>query len=296
MLPVPLAREIDAIAADNVTGAMALVRRAAEAVRRSAAALGSPDAVAVTADSLEAAQPAMAPMFHLAERLRRAAQSDRLPASIARCCHELLEQIESSDAAIARHALALFPNDAIVLTHSYSATVAAVLEGAHSAGKLRRVIATESRPVCEGVQLARRLAESGIAVDLVVDAAMTHVITEAQLVLAGADTLSAHGLVNKIGTRLAALAAREQGLPFYVACSSLKIAPAGFVPTVERPRPASEIVPGEIPGCRVRNYYFDTTPLELLTGVVTENGRTTDYPGAGRQASNRIAGLKSRAD
>jgi translation initiation factor eIF-2B subunit delta len=281
MLPAALASEIRAIAADNVTGAMGLVRRAAESVLASAGNFDSPDALVIAADELKRSQPAMAPMFHLSQRLRAAARSGALGLAdrISRYCGELLDQIERSDHAIAAHAMALFPDAAKVLTHSYSSTVAAVLEAAHRAGKLAGVIATESRPIGEGVHLARRIAGQGVPVDLIIDAAAALVLGETQLVLVGADSLSARGLVNKIGTHLIALAAREREIPFFAACSSLKIAPESFAPGAEPSRSPSEVLAGEIPGCRVRNYYFDTTPVDLLTGVVTENGIIKNYRG-----------------
>lgn len=273
-LPPAIAAEIDAIRRDNLTGAMGLVRRAAEAFRRLAADLTTAETVALAAGALQCAQPAMAPMHHLAERLRHAQ-----PAAVARVCAEFLKQLETADAAIAGHALGLMPDQATVLTHSYSGTVATVFEAAHKAGKLGRVIATESRPIQEGISLAHRLAERGIPVDLIIDAAIAHVMSEAQLVLVGADALSAHGLVNKTGTHLAALAAREHRVPFYVAASSLKIAPPDYTPAPEPPRPTREIAADEIVGCRIRNYYFDTTPLDLVTAVVTESGIIRDYRG-----------------
>ena len=73
------------------------------------------------------------------------------------------------------------------------------------------VICTESRPINEGVNLAAKLGGEGIRVKLVIDAAVCSILPQAQIVLIGADSLSAKGLVNKIGTLCLALAAREFG-------------------------------------------------------------------------------------
>lgn len=252
-----LASEIRAIAADNRHGAMWLARRAAAAVFETPP--GSVEALRQAADAIESAQPAMEPLLRIASLLRETS-----PEGIRRTFSGLLERIGQSAALIAREAAPLFHPGTVVLTHSASETVAAAI----LANRPARAIVTESRPMREGVGLARSLAREGVAIDLIADAAAAVVMPEVALVLVGADALSPRGVVNKIGTRMIALAAREAAVPLYVLCSELKVTTRD--PPEQPPRDPSELA--DLPGCRVRNYYFETVPQRLVTGIVTESG------------------------
>jgi translation initiation factor 2B subunit (eIF-2B alpha/beta/delta family) len=222
--------------------------------------------IEVAAHQIGAAQPAMAPFQNLAERLRTGRK-------IASVCTEILGEIDSSDEAIARHAMRLMAGRPVVLTHSFSGTAANFLISAFRAGRVSRVIATESRPLCEGFRLAELLAAAGVPVDLVLDAAVALLLTEAGIVLLGADTITAQSVVNKIGTSLVALAAKQQGTPAYVLASELKKAPPTMAIRVDQRREPLEIAQ-PIPGCRIRNYYFEATPRTWFAGIVTEQGLT----------------------
>ena len=111
--------------------------------------------------------------------------------------------------------------------HSASSLVAEALQQAHAAGGVRQVTCTGSRPAGEGVTLARRLGEAGLPVRLVIDAAAASLLPECDLVLLGADTVCAEGLVHKIGTLGLALAAQNFGVPVYALATDE--APAGRV-------------------------------------------------------------------
>src|SRR5262249_18763280 len=135
-----------------------------------------------------------------------------------------------------------------------------------------RAIVGESRPGGEGVETARALAASGWGVTLVSDAACGVLLGEAAVVIVGADSVRADGsLVNKVGTYPLALLAREAGIVVYVVCESCKIAAPGFPLVLEEMNPR-ELLPEPILGVTARNVYFDHTPSQLITGVVTERG------------------------
>jgi translation initiation factor 2B subunit (eIF-2B alpha/beta/delta family) len=78
-------------------------------------------------------------------------------------------------------------------------------------------------------------------------------------------------LVNKIGSLPLALCARHAGIHVYVLCEHLKIAPTGWPLTLEEMDPA-ELLPAVTPHLGARNVYFDHTPADLITGVITEAG------------------------
>jgi hypothetical protein len=87
------------------------------------------------------------------------------------------------------------------------------------------VIVCESRPLCEGVTLARRLAAAGLDVTLVTDAQAGVFVREADAVLLGADAVTPQGVVNKAGSLLLALAARAAGVPVLAVATTLKVSP-----------------------------------------------------------------------
>lgn len=155
------------------------------------------------------------------------------------------------------------------------------------------VFVDETRPRNQGAQLtAWELNSHGISHDLIVDNAGGHLMQhgEVDMVIVGTDRTTARGDVcNKIGTYLKALAARANGVPFYVALPSptidwrvrngLREIPieergAGEVTMVQGRGPDGRIVHVQISpdGTGARNPAFDVTPAELVTGLLTERG------------------------
>lgn len=209
----PRIRErIEAIAADNISGAVELTRRAAEVLvdlpefsdevtvegfRRELIRVGL---------ALAEAQPSMAPLLRLVNDVFLAADKTKelgaLWLAVQDTAQEFAVALERRTASIAKIALRLIPQEATLMTISSSSTVLAALQRAHQAERSIRVICLESRPQREGVAFAQRLAEQGIPTTLIVDAAAAHFMRRVQLVLVGADAISPRGLVNKIGTCL----------------------------------------------------------------------------------------------
>ena len=95
-------------------------------------------------------------------------------------------------------------------------------------------------------------------------------------VMVGADRICADGkIVNGIGTYQLAVVAERASIPFYVLCETLKFDPRlrGDAVDLEEKEPSEVVGVGRLPpGVKVKNAYFDITPLELITGIVIENG------------------------
>ena len=91
-------------------------------------------------------------------------------------------------------------------------------------GAALRVHCTESRPLCEGTVLAQDLARAGIATTLSTDSLAFSLLRQARdpVLAAGADAITAEGVINKAGTLGLATAARSWGIPFYVLAGSEK--------------------------------------------------------------------------
>jgi len=174
-----------------------------------------------------------------------------------------------------------------VLTHCNAGTLACVSYGTALApirtavrqGKRVNVIATETRPRMQGAKLTSfELLRDGIPVTLIVDGAVGYVmrVGMVNLVIVGADRINSQVVANKIGTYQVALAARANQIPFYVAAptSTIDLKSGGF--KVEE-RGAKEVthIDGRriVPrGVAVFNPSFDETPIELVTGIITEKG------------------------
>lgn len=157
-----------------------------------------------------------------------------------------------------------------MITCSYSSTVADVLSQMSEV----EVLIPESRPLFEGRRLAQELVKRGLKATLFVDAAMASFVGEADAALVGADSVLADSsVVNKVGTKLLALAAGDAGVPFYVVCDTSKFDVMNFLgrPPVLEEKEATEVAEG-LQCVHVRNPYFEVTPARLISAVVTECG------------------------
>jgi methylthioribose-1-phosphate isomerase len=213
------------------------------------------------------------------------------------------------NAAIGQHALELLRSIASrrpagatlnVLTHCNAGWLATVDRGtalagvyaAHDAGLPVHVWVDETRPRNQGAALtAWELGQHGVPHTVIVDNAGGHLMQRGlvDVVIVGTDRTTATGdVVNKIGTYLQALAARDCGLPFYVAAPSSSIdwtLDDGRAIEIEE-RAAAEVTAisgrtaaGGIAtvtltpdGAAAGNPAFDLTPARLVTGIVTERG------------------------
>ncbi len=125
----------------------------------------------------------------------------------------------------------------------------------------------------EGRRLAQRLCLAGIPVQFGTDAAVFSFLSQVSLVLIGADSVTRGGVVNKLGTTGVALAARATSVPSYVVCDRQKwLPPAAPLPQGSQLRPSEEVWADAPRGVNVWNAYFECTPLELFSGVITEEG------------------------
>jgi methylthioribose-1-phosphate isomerase len=163
------------------------------------------------------------------------------------------------------------------------------------------VFVDETRPRNQGAQLtAWELNSAGVSHDLIVDNAGGHLMQhgEVDMVIVGTDRTTANGDVcNKIGTYLKALAAKANGVPFYVALPSPTIDwtvhdGVAEIPIEERSGTEVTHVQGRDAAGRVvtvqispdgtgaRNPAFDVTPAHLVTGLITERGICAATPEA----------------
>ncbi len=241
-------------------------------------------------------------------RLRAAPPHARVAAA-----YEEADRIAEEDVAqcqaIGRHGAALIAAAAArrggarvnVLTHCNAGWLATVDWGtalapiytAHNQGIDLHVWVDETRPRNQGAALtAWELGKHGVPHTVIADNAGGHLMQHGQVDLAivGADRVTRGGdAANKIGTYLKALAARDNGLPFWVALPSSTIdwrTRDGVAEIPIEQRAATEVThltgPTEAgtlatiavtaPGSPAANPAFDVTPARLLSGFITERG------------------------
>ncbi|WP_336036322.1 ribose 1,5-bisphosphate isomerase [Halobacterium yunchengense] len=167
-----------------------------------------------------------------------------------------------------------------IMTHCHSTDALACVEAALDDGKHVEAVVKETRPRKQGHITAEQLREWGVPVTLVVDNAARRYLDDCDHVLVGADSIAADGsVVNKIGTSMLAVAARERGTPIMVAAQTLKLHPdtmTGHTVEIEM-RDETEVLSdaerADLGNPDVENPAFDVTPPRHVDAIVTERGQ-----------------------
>ncbi|TBX23029.1 S-methyl-5-thioribose-1-phosphate isomerase [Nioella sediminis] len=271
----------------------------------------SDSAMAEAYDRLHATRPTAINLRWALDRVTAAMNSlreqDRAAAALA-LAHEIADEDVEINRRIGVHGLNLIKAIAEkkpkgepvrLLTHCNAGWLATVDWGtatspmyhAHDAGIPLHVWVDETRPRNQGALTAWELGSHGISHSYITDNAGGHLMQRGlvDLVITGTDRTTRTGDVcNKIGTYLKALAARDNGVPFYVALPSPTIDwtvsdGVAEIPIEDRPeheithiqgRDATGISSVQVTpeGTGAGNPAFDVTPARLVTGLITERG------------------------
>jgi methylthioribose-1-phosphate isomerase len=245
----------------------------------------------------------------MARILRQLAPSARIEAAYKRA-NEIAEEDVAINQNIGRHGLTLIaaiaaskgPGEPVnILTHCNAGWLATVDWGtatapiylAHDRGLKVHVWVDETRPRNQGASLtAWELGHHGVPHTVIADNTGGHLMQHrmVDLAIVGTDRVTANGDVcNKIGTYLKALAAHDNGVPFYVALPSPTIDFSiddgiGQIPIEQRATEEVATMTGRtadgrietvrvVPeGSPIANYAFDVTPARLVSGLITERG------------------------
>ena len=241
--------------------------------------------------------------------LKPLAPADRAAAAYARAAEMADEDVELNR-SIGRNGLEVIreiakrkkPGEPVnILTHCNAGWLATVDYGTATSpiylaieeGIPVHVYVDETRPRNQGAFLTSwEMASHGAPHTLIVDNAGGHLMQRGQvdMVIVGTDRTTANGDVcNKIGTYLKALAASDNGVPFYVALPSPTIdwtVRDGLAEIPIEERSADEVsfvqgraTDGSVVQVRISpdatgaaNPAFDVTPARLVTGLITERG------------------------
>jgi methylthioribose-1-phosphate isomerase len=262
---------------------------------------------------LEATRPTAVNLGWALEELRRVvlplAAALRVPAAYARAaaiCDEdvaicsaigdhgvsVIEAIAARKAGAARVEVLTHCNAGWLATVDWGTALAPVYK-AHDRGIPVHVWVDETRPRNQGASLtAWELGRHGVPHTVIVDNAGGHLMQHhrVDLCLVGTDRTTASGdVANKVGTYLKALAAHDNGVPFYVCAPSPSI--DWSLADGVREIPIEERDPAEVThlygrtaggevttvqltpdGSPAANFAFDVTPARLVTGLITERG------------------------
>jgi len=274
----------------------------------------SDDALSRTYDELLATRPTAVNLRWALDAMRHAlrdrAPADRVPTAYARAAAICDDDVATCEAigrngerliAEVHQRKSLAHGPVNILTHCNAGWLATVDWGtalapiymAHDNGIPVHVWVDETRPRNQGASLtAYELGRHGVPHTVIVDNAGGHLMQHGQvdLCITGTDRTTASGDVcNKIGTYLKALAAQDNGVPFYVALPHSTIdwtIGDGVTGIPIEQRDADEVTwisgrtgDGEVtavnivpPGTPAANYAFDVTPARLVTALITERG------------------------
>jgi len=303
-----------AIRSMQVRGAPLIGATAAYGVALAMRADASDEALEEACATLAATRPTAVNLRWALGEMRAALvnrpRAERAAAAYVRAA-AICDEDAAINEAIGRHALPLIEQAAAgkssgdpvnVLTHCNAGWIATVDWGtalapiyrAHDAGIPVHVWVDETRPRSQGALLtAWELGRHGVPHTVIADNAGGHLMQHGRvdLCLVGADRVTAAGdAANKIGTYLKALAAHDNGVPFWVCLPHTTIdwgvedGLAG-IPIEERDAAEMTEVTGRdaegtlrrvrvvAEGSAAANPAFDVTPARLITGLVTERGR-----------------------
>lgn len=164
-------------------------------------------------------------------------------------------------------------------------TALGVIRMAHEQGKKIHVLVDETRPRLQGARLtAWELTQYGVPFDIITDNSAGYFIRSGQVqkCFVGSDRTASNGdVANKIGTYMLALAAYDNGIPFYpvVPTSTVDLTLSTGVQIPIEERDPSEVLgltfqgaTAHPEGASARNPAFDITPHRLVTAIVTESG------------------------
>ncbi|EAR52705.1 probable translation initiation factor eIF-2B alpha subunit [Oceanicola granulosus HTCC2516] len=282
-------RGAPAIGVAAAFGILQAARGAAGAGEDLQARLSEADAV------LRAARPTAVNLSWALNRMRAvwsgAGDSEALLAALDREARRIEAEDIAVNRAISEQALKILPRKVTFFHHCNTGSLATVdlgtalgiIRSAHEAGHEVFAYIDETRPRLQGAKLSSfELLQFGVPHAIVVDGASAHIMRtrDVDIAVVGCDRVAANGdVANKIGTYNLALAAADNGVPFYVAApmSTIDFSTATGDDIEIEERDDSEIlaINGQSiapDGAPAFNPAFDVTPHRLIAGIITEHG------------------------
>ncbi len=252
---------LEEVARERIRGSSWCARRVAEAFVLLGRSGFSEDVLGEAVELALRANPSMASIYNVVSIARNARSSEQL----VKAMEKLLEYMDYSRDRACSIASESIMGD--VMTISYSSMIECVLSRAKE--NIGKVYVLESRPGGEGLYMAKKLRDQGLDVVVVFDSTLYYYMSRVDIVVVGADSVGKDAcIVNKVGTRLLAMSAKEYNIEFYPVFESYKIHPEKScyeIKLVEREY--------DLEGYgKVKTVVFDRTPARLISGFITEHG------------------------
>ncbi|WP_369694883.1 S-methyl-5-thioribose-1-phosphate isomerase [Methanospirillum hungatei] len=245
------------------------------------------------ADLLRKTRPTAVNLFygidHALTAIRSSHTIEEAKSRAVDAAQEVIDADRRTCHAIGKTGLEIIPEGARILTHCNAGALACaewgtalgVIRSAHEAGKNISVYACETRPLLQGARLTTwELLRDGIDVTLITDSMAAVLMRKGAIdvVVVGADRIVSDAVFNKIGTYMHAVCAHAHSLPFYIAaplstfdeesCEDSVIIEERDPQEVRKVR-GCMTGPDNVP---VWNPAFDATPVDLISGIITEYG------------------------
>ncbi len=179
----------------------------------------------------------------------------------------ILDYRNRANDLIREHFRTLVRESSTILTLSYSSTIEQALLSL-PLHRRPKIIVLESRPGSEGLVFGENLSRHGFNVEIIPDMLMHIKLEQADFAVVGADSVTLDGCVfNKLGTHLLAIVSKQLKKPLYIMFDSLKLDPfrkCKDIPVLYRKIKINNHI--------VSYPVFDATPIEMVSGLVTEHG------------------------
>lgn len=251
-------------------------------------------------DYLRSSRPTAVNLFWAIDRMCKVANSfvkeegfllDEVKKRLLQEALEIMEEDKACNRAIGEKGSKLIEDGDSILTHCNAGALAtsgygtalSIIYRAKEEGKKLKVYVDETRPLLQGARLtAWELLNEGIEAVLICDSMAGEVMREGKVnkVIVGADRVASNGdVANKIGTYTLSVLAKENKVPFYVACP---------LSTIDFSTSSGDKIPIEIrdenevthfcgkrcapQGVKVYNPAFDVTPSFYVSAIITERG------------------------
>jgi len=248
-----------------------------------------------------ATRPTAINLFHACDTMQELAKQEVGDAAMAEAAQAYADAEVHANERMGEHmAEHLAVGERRILTHCNAGWLATVDWGTATSGiyHLARggespfVWVDETRPRLQGARLtAWELHQEGVACRIQADSAAAWMMQRGLVdaIVIGADRIAANGdVANKIGSYMLSLAAREHGVPFYVAAPSSTFDAAcvcgADIPIEEREEEEVLLMDGvdaegvmhqvriAAPDVPANNPAFDVTPYENITAIISEAG------------------------
>lgn len=230
-------------------------------------------------------KPTMATIFNtknlVYEYLERykAEPVEEIKKRVIKLCDRIIVHSEEAVEKLGEYGGNLIQDGDTIMMHSYSSTLMSVFIHAAEQGRKFKVICTESRPLRESRLAVQILQSYEVPVMYITDASIWEYMPKADLIIMGADSIACDGsIANKMGTALVTQLAQLCKKPVFIASELYKLdirTRYGYKIQLEMRTKDEILSEGDfesLKGVDVINQFFDMTPANQITGLITEEG------------------------